>query len=277
MRKGDAAGMMDEMSGGAESVAVREDIRGVDGWLINPEDFAAACRTVAENGRQMAGIGTLGEKSVHAVLKIACDPWAEREVAIGDYVADVVGERGIIEVQSRRFSAIRPKLESLLRVCPVTVVWPCCEQLWLRTVDADGVLSSRRKSPKHQRPVDVFAELYGIRKLIGDPNFHLRVVSLEVEELRLAAKKSGRRKNLKLDRVPLRMLGQWAVDGGEDWLELAGLQHRGMDGQFTSGETAQALGVGDDLARMMLGCLAELGFVRRVGKRGRAYLYEFVR
>ena len=147
MRKGDAAGMMDEMSGGAESVAVREDIRGVDGWLINPEDFAAACRTVAENGRQMAGIGTLGEKSVHAVLKIACDPWAEREVAIGDYVADVVGERGIIEIQSRRFSAIRPKLESLLRVCPVTVVWPCCEQLWLRTVDADGVLSSRRKSP----------------------------------------------------------------------------------------------------------------------------------
>lgn len=256
------------------------------GWQIDPADFDAACRMIAENGRQLEGIGTLAEKSVHAVLKIACEPGAVREAAIGGFVADAVGERGIIEIQTRGFGSMKQKLAAFLSVCPVTLVWPCCEQLWLRTVDpVTGESPGRRKSPKHQHPVDVFAELYAIRELIADPNFHLKIVSLEVEEIRAkidpANPGRGRRKKgrwpqrfEKLDKVPLRMLGQIAVDNLDGWRRLAGISPELLPETFTARQLAEQLGISDNLARMMLACLGELGIAQKLGKQGRAFVYK---
>ncbi len=257
-------------------------------WEIDPLDFDAACRAIAENGRQLDGIGTLAEKSVHAALKIACEPGAVREVQIGGFIADAVGEHGIIEIQTRGFGKMKDKLAAFLQAAPVTVVWPCCEILWLRSVDPDtGESLGRRKSPKHQRPADVFAELYPIRGLIAHPNFHLKVVSLEAEQIRLKLGKDSavqlrRRKGRwpakfeKLDKIPLRMLGQVSADDTDGWLRLSGIPAGLMPENFTAGQLAQQLGISDSTARMMLACLGELGIAEKIGKQGRAYLYRML-
>ena len=60
-------------------------------------------------------IGTLGEKTTHAVLKAYFEPFEDsREVRIGRYVADIAGENGIIEIQTRQFNRL---LKKLLVVC----------------------------------------------------------------------------------------------------------------------------------------------------------------
>lgn len=257
-------------------------------WEIDPVDFDAACRLIAENGRQLDGIGTLAEKSVHAALKIACEPGAVREAQIGGFIADAVGEHGIIEIQTRGFGKMKDKLTAFLEVAPVTVVWPCCEILWLRSIDPDtGESISRRKSPKRQRPVDVFAELYPIRGLIAHPNFHLKVVSLEAEQIRLKLGKDSavqlkRRKRRwpakfeKLDKIPVRMLGQISVDDIDGWRRFSGIPAEMMPENFTAKQLAELLGISDSTARMMLACLGELEITQKVGKQGNAYIYKML-
>ena len=82
---------------------------------MDQRDFVAA----KEAALRDSGIGTLGEKSVHAVLKAAYEPHGEnREVAVGGYVADILGEDGIMEIQTRALWRLREKLQAFLPVCP---------------------------------------------------------------------------------------------------------------------------------------------------------------
>ena len=84
--------------------------------------FLAACGEALEDNRQ-AGIGTLGEKTLHAALKRYFGPEERfREVAVGRYVADVMSPEGIIEIQTAGFGRLREKLAFFLPNSPVTVV-----------------------------------------------------------------------------------------------------------------------------------------------------------
>ena len=75
-------------------------------------------------------------------------------------MADIVGENGIIEIQTRGFDRLRKKLSAFLEVCDVTVVYPVAEIKWLCWIDPDtGAISSRRKSPRRGKPQDAFNEL----------------------------------------------------------------------------------------------------------------------
>ena len=57
-------------------------------------------------------IGTLSEKTLHAVLKQYFDgDESHHEIKVGSYVADIVNEKGIIEIQTRNFNKLRNKLE----------------------------------------------------------------------------------------------------------------------------------------------------------------------
>ena len=70
--------------------------------------FQQACRQARESLRGQNGIGTLGEKTLHAALKAYYEPDAEsHEIKIGRYIADIVGENGIIEIQTQSFDKLR--------------------------------------------------------------------------------------------------------------------------------------------------------------------------
>lgn len=87
--------------------------------------FQQACMQARESLHGQNGIGTLGEKTLHAALKAYYEPDAEsHEIKIGRYIADIVGENGIIEIQTRSFDKLRKKLEAFLSVAHVSVVYP---------------------------------------------------------------------------------------------------------------------------------------------------------
>ena len=71
------------------------------------------------------GIGTLNEGPLHAALKQHyLRRGGQEEVPVGDFVADVVCEDKIFEIQTGSFSGLKRKLESLCRNNQVRLVHP---------------------------------------------------------------------------------------------------------------------------------------------------------
>lgn len=73
--------------------------------------FDAACEDIIEKERAKNGIGTLQEKTMHAVLKRFYEPdHTHQEIRINGYVADIFRDNEIIEIQTGSFNAMRKKI-----------------------------------------------------------------------------------------------------------------------------------------------------------------------
>ena len=70
--------------------------------------FEKACKEVLRAEREKNGIGTLGEKTLHAVLKKFYEPdISHQEIRIERFVADIFRDEEIIEIQTRSFNSMR--------------------------------------------------------------------------------------------------------------------------------------------------------------------------
>ncbi len=238
---------------------------------MDESSFAAACRAVEAVGRVDQGVGTLGEKTLHAVLKRMIEPDMSRhEVKLGRYTADVLNERGVFEVQTRNLHKLKPKLTALLPYYPVTVVMPVIETKWLLTMDPEtGELRERRKSPKRGKPAAILPDLAYIKPLLRDPRLSFLLVRLEGEELRKLT--PGRRKPVTpLEFAPTKFLGTVRLRTAADY---AALLPQDLPEEFTARELAGALGLPAGQGSAAANVLSCLGVLRHTGTRGKAYLY----
>ena len=244
-------------------------------WHLDEMSFAAACRAVQETGRADQGVGTMGEKTLHAVLKRMIEPDMTRhEVKLGRYTADVLNEQGVFEVQTRSVHRLKEKLSALLPYYPVTVVIPVIETKWLLNMDAQtGELLQKRKSPKRERPESFLSELVYLKAFLPDPNFSLRLVRLEGEEVRLIAG-AGRRAVRKLEFAPTRFLGALPLKTREDY---AALIPAGLPETFTAQELGRAMGIAKASRSAAANVLCCMDAIRRVDRRGSAYVYSLSR
>lgn len=242
--------------------------------VIDREQFQRACQRVIHLDYQRDSIGILKEKTLHAVLKHCFEPHPENhEIQVGGYVADIVGEHGIIEIQTRSFRNLKNKLPAFLEACPVTVVYPVDSVKWLCWVDPlTGETTRRRRSPKRGTVYEAFWELYQIREYLSHPNLTVRVLLLETEEYRYLNGWSWDRKrgSTRCDRIPLDLLGEVDFTCPADYLKVL---PPSLKDPFTVQELARAAGVGENRARSAVSVLKELGAVFRQGKQSRAYLY----
>ena len=175
------------------------------------ERFSSLCQLgIGTKPRQ--GIGCLGEKILHVVLKQYLEPDPSfHEVKIGRYVADIARDSGVVEIQTRNFSALKKKLAAFLPHYPVTVVTPIPQIKWLSWIEEQtGEVTKKRKSPKTGTALDVFRELYHIREFLLHPHFQIQLIFLEVEEYRLLNGwgNGGKRGSTRYDRIPIRLLGE---------------------------------------------------------------------
>ncbi len=221
------------------------------------------------------GIGTLGEKTVHAVLKhyFCPDPWSQ-EIKLSRYVADIVGESGIIEIQTRGFDKLRRKLAAFLECAAVTVVYPLPRTKWLVWIEEDtGSVSNKRRSPKTGRPYDALWELYRIKEFLTHPSLRLCIVMLDMEEYRLlngysADKKKG---STRYERVPVALADEIWLRSPEDYIQLIPPE---LPLRFTSKDYRRAARMSLSTAQTALNVLHAVGAVLRVEKQGNTYVYE---
>ena len=236
--------------------------------------FQQACMQSRESLRGQNGIGTLGEKTLHAALKAYYEPDAEsHEIKIGRYIADIVGENGIIELQTRSFDKLRKKLEAFLSVAHVSVVYPVAAVKKLLWIDPQtGEISKPRKSPRKGVAQDVFRELYKIRPLLSHPNLSIRIALLEIEEYRCRDGWSadGKKGATRCDRIPSVFIKEIVLNTPSDYRQLL---PEILPSPFTAKDYQKAAGIRLSDAQTALLLLYELGVVARIEKCGRAYQY----
>lgn len=242
---------------------------------MDKERFTRALEEVMNSGAQQKGIGTLGEKSVHAVLKAYYSEDSEcTEIKVGGFVADIVGENGITEIQTRSLWRLKKKLEAFLPVCRVNVVYPIEAVKYIQWASPEtGELLKKRKSPKRCGIYDGIAELYGIKPLLGHENLSIRFMIIETQELRLktGARRGRQKAKEKLDKIPTALLDEIVIEGRDDYLALL---PSGLDGEFTSNEFAEAAKIRSETASVCLNVMRFVGAVEIVGKKGRLNLYR---
>ena len=104
---------------------------------MDQKRFEEAKRKIIGVDRQRLGIGTLSEKTVHAIFKDYYEPDEDhQEIPIENYVADIYRDGEIIEIQTRQFNRMRGKLQTFLPLYPVTIVYPIPYEKWPIWIDA---------------------------------------------------------------------------------------------------------------------------------------------
>lgn len=231
-------------------------------------------RSETLQNRTCDGIGTLGEKTIHAVLKRYYEPYGDNhEVSLGGFVADAVGENGIFEIQTRQFEKLRPKLNAFLPLCRVTVVYPVVVRKRLNWIDPQtGEIVQQGKWFRCGSRYSFFSELYRIKPFLKNPNLFFRVVELTAEEYRLLNGYGAQKKNRaeKYDRIPESMQQEWVLNQPSDF---AVFLPENLPDQFDSAVFALHAHIPRSVGQVALNILTELQVVERIGKRGNAHLY----
>lgn len=243
--------------------------------MPDKEAFENARRKIIGVDRQRPGIGTLSEKTVHAILKNYYEPDEDKqEIPLEGYVADIYRDGEVIEIQTRQFNKLREKLSAFLPLYPVTIVYPIPREKWLIWIDEEsGELSKRRKSPVRGNGYTVFPELYKIKMFLKNPNLRLKLVLLNMEEYKLLNgwSKDKKKGASRYDRIPTELVEEIEVTCIRDYMQFVPYE---LEGEFTSGEFARTAHISRELAQTVLNILYHVGMVTRVGKRGNQYLYE---
>ncbi len=221
-----------------------------------------------------ASIGTLSEKTTHLVLKHFLEEnTCFHEVPLGDFVADIYDGDRIIEIQSRGFGKLKRKLSVFLDVAPVTVIFPISVKNTIFWISPEtGELKETRKSGKHGRAEDIFAELIFIREYLTHPGLSFRLMFFETGDYRLLDGYGADKKkhSSKYDRVPEVWLGDYTLADLQDYVNLI---PSSLPDEFTSGDLSRAARLPSDLSSCAMNVLSNVGAIRRIGSRERFYLY----
>jgi hypothetical protein len=220
-------------------------------------------------------IGTLREKPLHASLKqwYAC-PGDRFEVAMQGFVIDLVRDDLFIEVQTRGFSSMKQKALTLLELGHrVRIVHPIPVDKWIVKVDADGAVLSRRRSPRHGKPTDIFTELVSFPELLADPLLELDVLLIVEEEYLLHSQTGPWRRQgwAVVERRLVEVLDTLLLKTPEDLIRLL---PDGLPETFTTADLALKLGRPLRSAQQMAYCLRKAGMLVAVSRRGNNVEYR---
>lgn len=237
--------------------------------------FEAAKEKIIGKSREKNGIGTLSEKTVHAVLKNYYAPDEDmHEIPLENCVADIYTGEEIVEIQTRSFNRMRTKLDRFLPLYPVTIVYPIPFVKRLFWIDEEsGEISGGRKSPVKGNPYMAFSELYKIKMYLKEPNLRIRLVFLNMEEYKLLNgwsrdKKKG---SSRFDRIPVSVEKEVEFTCPQDYLQLVPYE---LQEPFTVAEFAREVHIRKELAGVVVHILHYLEVLEKDGKRGNAFLYR---
>lgn len=247
----------------------------------------------------MTKINTYNETNLHKTLKelYAKETDGKTEQKVGSFICDIVSKKGeIIEIQTSNISSLKAKIKFLLDTnTDIRIVHPLIHQKIIETYSKDGILISRRKSPKKDSIYSVTRGLTGIYDLLTKNGLTLEILEVDVTEFRLkldekvqTANKSRRHlrdwisKGKRLDFIRSKKI----LKTKEDYLALL---PSSLPQIFTLPDLKKEvlkMNFGEDFSPtnkksatekcgLLLWLLEKMQLVRRIGKKdGRTILYE---
>lgn len=237
--------------------------------------FQEACDRIIDKDREKRMIGTLGEKTVHAVLKHYLEPdESYHEIKVEGYFADIARQDEIIEIQTRNFNKLTRKLGVFLKRGYVTVVHPIPYVRWMCWINEEtGEVSKPRKSPRLGNYQEVFRELFWIKDFLCHPNLRIHLILMNMEESRLLNgwSKDKKKGSTRFDRIPVEIVDEIFLDGPMDYRYLV---PDSLAEGFSVKDYQKASRLNNHWAGTALNILYFVGAVERVGKKGNAFLYK---
>ncbi len=239
------------------------------------ENFIEAIERVRENGKTVNGIGTYSESTLHAVLKNYYEPDQSRhELKLGKYVADIVGQEGITEIQTQQLFRLKEKIRQFLSVSRVAVVCPVIKDKYVIWIDEKtGEISGKRKSTKHETVYTAISELYPLREFISNPSFRFIVPIIAAEDHKCCKQnKYGRKTDIhRMNCIPVDLIDERVFAHPEDYEELIPAD---LPEIFTSADFARETCIPKSEASIVLRLLYDVGVVVRTGRDGNAWKYS---
>jgi hypothetical protein len=222
-------------------------------------------------------IGTLRESSLHASLKeLYRRPGDELEALREGYVVDLAREHELVEFQTGNFGSMCVKFGVFLFSHWVRVVHSVAVETTILRIDENGAIRSRRRSPARGCHLSLFDELVALPVLATHPSLTFEVVLVRVEEHRLDAPRTRRRRKpwRVADRVLVERLESRTFGGAAG---LGRVLPDGLGEPFSTLELALILEIPRDLAQRLAYTLREAGIIAAAGRNGRAVAYRRVR
>ena len=175
-----------------------------------------------------------------------------------------------MEIQTKGFGKLRPKLDRLLPEHRVLVVHPVAIERRVVRVDAEGEVVSARRSPKRDGPHAIFDELVFLPQAITRKGLAFEVALTREDVVHGPPDGKKRRRRPAGRRHLVEVVDHARFDSPR---QLAALLPAELDEPFAVRDIATALRVPVLRAQRCAYVLRELGLLVPAGKRGRAPLY----
>lgn len=237
----------------------------------NRARFYRIAADVTEEEQRRAGIGTYKEKRLHIILKryFEEDP-ACHEIPVKGFIADILREGVITEIETKGFSGLGPKLAAYLPAYRVRLVHPLAGKKYVSWIDPETrEVSPHRRSPKKEGAYDLLFEMVRILPYVTDPGLTVLGPVLEMEEYRLADGwgRDGKRGSHRFERIPSDLVDIIELGSDDDYRRYI---PDCLPDAFTVKAFSEAARIDDGRARAVMKVMERRGVLRQLGKEGRA-------
>ena len=240
------------------------------------------------------GIGTLGEKQMHAAIKrFICPDEACHEIPLDNgerageldengkkikkrkFVADILKNGNVCEIQTGALPPLTEKIKWILENTNynVTVIHPIAETKWVNVLNKQNDLDRRYRSPVKGKLNDIAPELYAVKDFVSSPRFSLVVLFMEAEQYIKATTKKGRSrtKYQKYELIPVNLLRAHVFRTIDDYKIFI---PDTLEGEFTVSQFSQSSKIRGRDAYLTTYSLRDLGLIEECGKLGRAKAFK---
>jgi hypothetical protein len=215
------------------------------------------------------------ESSLHSAIKKWCFLEGDKvEAKVDGFIVDIVRGDLLIEIQTANFSAIKPKLRSLIKDHKVRLVYPIPKEKWIvHKSTLNGETFGRRRSPKKGHLSDLFSELIRIPSLFSNGNLSIEVLMIAVEEIWCNdGRGSWRRKGASIeDRKLICVFEREIFENKADFLKFL---PKNLPDPFSNRTLAEGLGIHINQCRKMTYSLRKMGIIKHVGNNGNQMLFS---
>ena len=226
-----------------------------------------------------SGIGTLGERCLHAIIKKYYESdTSYHEIKVCGYVADICKDNSIIEIQTNNFSPLKRKLSKYLDEYKVKIVYPVSHVKNIIWIDPDtGETTNKRKSPKCGTGIELLYEASRIREYIGHPGLSIDILLIDMDEYKLLNGWSCNKKrgSSRCDRKPIILYDVITINSKHDYKKLIPAEL--FDIHFKYSDFQRATKLKGRVGRYSFNILKEAEVIEQVGKKGNAFIYRVVK
>ncbi|MFW6262550.1 MAG: hypothetical protein ACOC34_00810 [Thermotogota bacterium] len=224
-------------------------------------------------------INTYNEKDLHNDIKhylYQSDDLLESPYK--GFIIDIKRKDLLIEIQTKSLNALRKKLERLLDINRIRIVYPIILNKEIILLSTDNTLLHKRLSPKHGNISDVFEELIFIPELFRHMNLEIQLLLVSIQEIRKDdGNGSWRRNGVSIINTKLKEIHEDHLI--KDAVQLFKFLPQNIitNSPFTTKDLSSAMKIKMNRAQKICYFFKKMDLIEPISKKGRLTVYQMIK